>query len=128
MKQSFKLDPVRGKSKLRELARQLQAQHPDTASSVREGLDAMFTITKLGITGELARCLATTNVIESPNSVVRRVSRNLTNDKSANMALRWTAAGLLEAEKSFRKLRGFAQLKSLINGLRPRVQPLKKAS
>jgi hypothetical protein len=28
------------------------------------------------------------------------------------MALRWTAAGFLEAEKSFRKLRGFAQLKS----------------
>ncbi len=43
-------------------------------------------------------------------------------------ALRWTAAGFLEAEKSFRKLRGFAQLKSLINGLRPRVQPLKKAA
>ena len=43
-------------------------------------------------------------------------------------ALRWTAAGFLEAEKSFRKLRGCAQLKSLTNGLRPRVQPLKKAA
>ena len=42
------------------------------------------------------------------------------------MALRWTAAGFLDAEKSFKKLRGFAQLKSLINNLRPRVQPLKK--
>ncbi len=43
-------------------------------------------------------------------------------------ALRWTAAGFLEAQKSFRKLRGFAQLKSLTNGLRPRVQPLKRAA
>ena len=128
MAQSFKLDPVRGKNKLRELARQLQAQHPDAAASVREGLDEMFTITALGITGELARCLATTNVIESPNSVVRRVSRRVTNYKSADMALRWTAAGFLEAEKSFRKLRGFAQLKSLISGLRPPAQPVKKAA
>ena len=128
MAQAFKLDPAKGKSKLKELTRQLQAQHPDAAASVREGLDEMFTITELGITGELARCLATTNVIESPNSVVRRVSRRVTNDTDAQMALRWTAAGFLEAEKSFKKLRGFAQLKTLINGLRPKVQPLKKAA
>ena len=105
-----------------------KAQHPDAAASVREGWDQMFTITDLGVTGELARCLATTNVIESPNSVVRRVSRRVTNHKSTDMALRWTAAGFLEAEKSFKKLRGFAQLKSLINSLRSRVQPLKKAA
>ena len=63
----------------------------------------MFAITELGITGELARCLATSNVIESPNSVVRRVSGRVTNCKDAQMALRWTAAGFLEAEKSFRR-------------------------
>lgn len=128
MTQAFKLDPVKGKNKLKDLAKQLQAQHPDAAASVCEGLDEMFTITELGITGELARCLATTNVIESPNSVVRRVSRRVTNYKNADMALRWTAAGFLEAEKSFRKLRGFAQLKSLINGLRPKARGLKKAA
>ncbi len=44
------------------------------------------------------------------------------------MALRWTAAGFLNADKSFRKLRGFAQLKSLINGLRPQTLSLKKAA
>ena len=98
------------------------------AASVREGLDEMFTITELGITGELARCLASTNVIESPNSVVRRVSGRVTNYKDAQMALRWTAAGFLEVQKSFRKLRGFAQMQSLINALRPNVQPLKQAA
>lgn len=128
MTQAFKLDTVKGKDKLKALARQLQAQHPDAAASVLEGLDEMFTITALGITGELARCLATTNVIESPNSVVRRVSGRVTNYKDAQMALRWTAAGFLEAEKSFRKLRGFRQMKSLINALRPIVQQLKKAA
>ena len=67
MTQFFKLDPVRGKSKLRELAHQLQAEHPDAAASVREGLDELFTITELGFTGEVARCLAITHVIEYPN-------------------------------------------------------------
>lgn len=88
----------------------------------------MFTITDLGVTGELARCLATTNVIESPNSVVRRVSGRVTNYKDAEMALRWTAAGFLEAEKSFKKLRGHGDLKILINNLRPVNQQLKKAA
>ena len=88
----------------------------------------MFTINQLGITGKLVRCLATTSVIESPNSVVRRVSQRVTNYKVAQMALRWTAAGFLEVYKSSKKLRGFAQLKTRINSLRPKVQPLKKAA
>lgn len=128
MKQAFKLDAPRGKQRLKELAKDLKAQHPDAAASVLEGLDEMFTITDLGLTGELARCLATTNVIESPNSVVRRVSGRVTNYKDVEMALRWTAAGFLEAEKSFKKLRGHADLKTLMDGLRPNAKQLKKAA
>ena len=128
MTQAFKLDKRKGKEKLKALSEQLQGQHPDAAASVLEGLDEMFTITQLGITGELARCLATTNVIESPNSAVRRVSGRVTIYKDAQMALRWTAAGFLEAEKSFRKVRGHAQMKTLINALRPKAQSLKRAA
>lgn len=128
MKQAYLLDAAKGKQKLTELARSLKAHHPDAAASALERLDEMFTITDLGITGEPARCLATTNVIESPNSVVRRVSGRVTNYKDAEMALRWTAAGFLEVEKSFRKLRGHAQMKTLIDALRPNTQPLKKAA
>jgi putative transposase len=128
MKQAFKLDALRGKQRLKELAKELKAQYPDAAGSVLEGLDEMFTITDLGITGELARCLATTNVIESPNSVVRRVSGRVTNYKDAEMALRWTAAGFIEAEKSFKKVRGYADLKTLINGLRPNLQTSRKVA
>lgn len=127
MTQAFKLDATKGKNKLKELAKQLHAQHPDAAASVLEGINEMFTITELGVTGELARCLATTNIIESPNSVVRRVSGRVTNYKDAAMALRWTAAGFLEAEKSFRRLRGHAQIKTLINALRPE-RTLRKAA
>jgi len=52
----------------------------------------------------------------------------VTNYKDAQMALRWTAAGFIEAEKRFKKLRAYADLKILINGLRPAAQPLKKAA
>jgi putative transposase len=55
-------------------------------------------------------------------------NQQVTNYKDAEMALRWTAAGFLEAEKSFKKLRGHADLKTLINGLRPAIQQLRKAA
>jgi putative transposase len=54
---------------------------------VLEGLNEMFTINALGVEGELARCLASTNIIESPNSVVRRVSGRVTHDKDASIDL-----------------------------------------
>jgi putative transposase len=128
MTQAFKIEAAKGKQKLRNLARQLQAKHPDAAGSVLEGLDEMFTITDLGVTGELARSLSTTNVIESPNSIVRRVSRRVTNYKDADMAMRWTAAGFLEAERSFRKMRGYKQMQSLIKALRGNDSTMKKAA
>ena len=128
MTQAFKLDADKGQQKLKTLAKQLQAQHPDAAASVLEGLAEMFTINQLGVTGELARCLATTNIIESPNSVVRRVTGRVTHYQDADMAMRWTAAGFIEAEHSFRKLRGYQQIKALMQALRPQDKHLKKAA
>ena len=56
------------------------------------------------------RCLCTTNIIENPNGIVRRTSRRVTRYRDADMALRWAAAGFLEAQKSFRKIQGVADL------------------
>lgn len=95
MAQAFKGDSDAGMQKLKANAKHLQAQHPDTAGSLIEGLEELFTINRLGVTGELARCLAPANVIESPNSVVRRVIRRVTNYRDVAMAMRWTAAGFL---------------------------------
>jgi putative transposase len=128
MSAAFKLDAQRGRDKLKALSRDLPAQYPDAAASALEGLDEMFTITELGITGELARTLATTNLIESLNSVVRRVSGRVSRYKDAHMVMRWTAAGFLEGEKSFRRARGHAQIKTLITGLRPHDQTGQLAS
>ena len=128
MSQAFKGDAAAGIQKLKAHAKHLQAQHPDAAGSLLEGLEELFTINRLGVTGELARCLATTNVIESPNSVVRRVSGRVTNYRDVAMAMRWTAAGFLEAEKSFRRLRGHQHIAALIRAMRPVPVQLKKAA
>jgi len=128
MTQAFKGDADAGIQKLKAHAKHLKAQHPDAAGSLLEGLEELFTINRLGVTGELARCLATTNVIESPNSVVRRVSGRVTNYRDVAMAMRWTAAGFLEAEKAFRRLRGYQHIAALIRVIRPVPFQLKKAA
>src|ERR1700737_2818300 len=92
---------------------------PSPRASLLEGLEELFTINRFGVTGELARCLATTNVIESPNSVVRRVGRRVTNYRDVKMAMRWAAAGFLEDRKSTRRLRGHKNIPALIHVLRP---------
>ena len=78
-----------------------------------------FFINELGVTGELARCLATTNIIESPNSAVRRVSGRVTRYRDVSMTMRWVAAGFLEAEKSFKRLRGHKPIAALVRAMRP---------
>jgi putative transposase len=45
---------------------------------------------------------------------VRRTSRNVKNWKNGDMCLRWTAAGMLEAEQQFRKIIGFNDLAALL--------------
>ena len=58
-----------------------------------------LTLTRLGITGSLKRTLASANPIESMIECVRRTSRQVKRWSSGEMALRWTAAGMLEAER-----------------------------
>jgi len=128
MAQALKGDAEAGIQKLKAHAKHLKAQHPDAAASLLEGLEELFTINRLGVSGELARCLATTNVIESPNSVVRRVSRKVTNYRDVKMAMRWAAAGFLEAEKAFRRLRGYQHIAALIRVMRPAPIQLKKVA
>jgi transposase-like protein len=129
MTQAFKVDAAVGIERLKSHARHLKAQHADAATSLLEGLEDLFTINRLGVSGELARCLASTNIIESPNSQVRRVSGRVTRYRDVEMAMRWTATGFLEAEKSFHRVRGYQNLPALIRILRPEnAKQLKQAA
>ena len=128
MVQALKGDADEGIKQIKAHAVHLKTNYPDAAASLLEGLEKMFTINELGVTGELARCLATTNIIESPNSAVRRVSGRVTRYRDVSMTMRWVAAGFLEAEKSFKRLRGHKPIAALDRAMRPVSVLLKKAA
>ena len=106
--------------RLKELARALEAKRPGAAASLREGLEETLTITRLGLSidSALARTLRSTNPIESMLSVSRERARNVKHWRGGEMVLRWTAAGILDAERSFRRIRGHRELPELRAALR----------
>ena len=106
-------DHDRALDRLEQLAGEMERSHPGAAASLREGMAETLTLTRLGITGPLTRTLASTNPIESMIECVRRTSRNVKRWQSGEMALRWTAAGMLEAERQFRRIIGYQQLAML---------------
>jgi hypothetical protein len=53
------------------------------------------------------------HIIENMLGSVRRVCRNVKRWRNASMALRWTAAAMLEAAKGFRRLKAKSQLPQL---------------
>lgn len=107
-------DHARALDQLRQLAGELERSYPGAAGSLREGMEETLTLTRLGVGGNLKRTLESTNPCESMLEIVRRTQRNVKRWSSGEMALRWTAAGMLEAEKQFRKIIGYRDLATLV--------------
>lgn len=95
---------------LKNLARRLDHDAPGVSASIHEGLDEMLTVIRLGLPDPLRRALGCTNAIESLMAVLRQVCRNVKRWRNARMALRWTGTAMLEAKKSFRRLKAHKQL------------------
>ena len=118
LRQAWELDDADKAEKLiRNLSRRLERDAPGVSASILEGLDEILTVTRLGLPVELRRSLACTNIIENMNGTVRRVCRNVKRWQDAAMALRWTAAAMLEAAKGFRRLKAHTQLPALRRAL-----------
>ena len=116
-------DPEQGLRNAKSLAAQLDKNYPSAAASLREGLEEMFTVARLGIDGRLAKTLTTSNPIESMISIARTTNRNVTRWRDGQMVLRWTAAGMLNAERSFRRIKGHKQMPQLVDALRRHANP-----
>ena len=112
-------DYAQAKAELQKIFRQLERVNPPAAHSLEEGLEETLTVHRLGVGELLRRSLANTNPIESCLSTVERVARNVKRWHAGDQALRWTATGLLEAEKKFRKVKGFRELPALQRKLNP---------
>jgi hypothetical protein len=74
----------------------------------------MFTVARPGVTGRLRRSLTTTNRIESMISITRTTTGRVKNGRDGTMKKRWIAAGMLETERSFRRLKGHADMPNLV--------------
>jgi putative transposase len=107
-------DHDRALAALRALAAELERSHPGAAASLREGMEETLTLTRLGIRGNLRKTLESTNPCESMIECVRRSARNVKHWQSGDMCLRWTAAGMLEAERQFRRIIGYRDLAKLV--------------
>jgi putative transposase len=114
LRQAWELDDaVKAERLLRNLARTLEPRAPGAAAAILEGLDEILTVVRLGLPRELRRSLACTNIVENILGSVRRVCRNVKRWRDADMALRWTAAAMLEAAKGFRRLKAKRHLPAL---------------
>jgi putative transposase len=107
------------KTELEKIFRQLERINPSAARSLEEGLEETLTVHRLGVGRLLRQTLASTNPIESCFSIVEKVARNVKRWRAGDHALRWTATGLLEAEKKFRKVKGYRELEILQRKLNP---------
>jgi transposase-like protein len=110
-------DPAKGLRAARVLASELDRQHPGAAASLREGLEEMFTVRRLGLSGRLCRTLSSTNPVESMISTARSTARNVKRWRDGQMVRRWVAAGMLNAERSFRRIKGCKDMPVLVAAL-----------
>lgn len=102
-----------GMARMKKLAEMIERDHPEAAASLREGLRETFTINRHDVPPSLHRCLATTNIIESPQSGVRKKTGNVCRWRDGEMILRWVAGAFLLTEKNFRKITGYPKIYGL---------------
>jgi putative transposase len=116
-------DPNQGIRRAKDLAGLLAKTYPGASASLLEGLSEMFTVARLGIDGRLAATLTTSNPVDSMISIARTTNRNVTRWRDGQMVLRWTAAGMLNAERSFRRIKGYKQMPQLVEALYRHTHP-----
>jgi transposase-like protein len=114
MRAAFRLSTAEeGEKRLEQIARQLEHDYSSAARSLREGMKEMFTLQRLKIPASLHKCLATTNLIESPHSGIRKRTRNVCRWRDLDMVERWAASAWLLTEKNFRRIDGHKELWTL---------------
>ncbi len=109
--------PKLAQRQLDQLASSLEQSHPGAAASVCEGLAETLTLKRLGVHGSLYQTLRSTNALETLNGSVAQYTRNVKRWRNGLMVLRWVGMALNEAEKKFRRIRGFRSMDQLVTSL-----------
>jgi putative transposase len=117
MRAAYRADSALAQAQLEALAGELDKTHPGAAASLREGLEETLTVLRLDVPPTLARTLRSTNAVESMISIARDHSVNVKRWRDGTRALRWCAAGMVEAGKQFRRVNGHLHLRALRTAL-----------
>ena len=125
MRRAYHADSaLAAESELNALAAELHRTHPGAAASLREGMAETLTVLRLNMPPTLARTFRSTNAIESMISICRDHASNVKRWRDGQMALRWCAAGMVEAGKQFRRVNGHLHLRSLRDTPERVTQPI----
>lgn len=101
------------KARLVQIQNGLQRENPSAAASLTEGMEETLTLHRLGVVGALALSFATTNVLESINAQLGRLTRNVTRWRNGDQKHRWVASALLDIEPRLRRVKGYRALPQL---------------
>ena len=126
MKEAYKCKSAdKARKRLQALVSWLERNgYDEAAGSLREAMEETLTVVKLALPALLRQSLATTNAIENLNGTIRRVSRNVKRWKSPSMVRRWTALGVVTAQKKFRRIKGYRHMGALVHALRSKQKSL----
>lgn len=104
---------LEAEAELTALARELDRTHSSAAASLREGLAETLTVLRLGIATDAGPHAALDQRGRALIGICRDHSSNVKNWRDGQMALRWSAAGMIEAGKQFRRVNGHLHLPAL---------------
>ena len=125
MRRAYHADSaLAAEAELTALTTELDRTHPGAAASLREGMAETLTVLRLNMSPTLARTFRSTNAVESMISICRDHASNVKRWRDGQMALRWCAAGMVEAGKQFRRVNGHLHLRSLRDTLERLTQPV----
>ena len=114
LQQAYDLPTYReAKAALNTLKPELALMNEAALNSLEEGLEETLSLHRLGLMPQLKQSFRTTNCIESLNSMVAQITRNVKRWTNSNQRSRWLATALLDIEPRLRRIKGFRSLPRL---------------
>jgi len=105
------------KIELLQLSERLHPINISAARSLKEGLEEILTLHRMGVHQMFGRSFSTTNCIENLNSQISKYIYKVKSWQNSEQKHRWIAAALLEIEKSMRKIPSYRKLNHLQNAV-----------
>jgi transposase-like protein len=103
----------KAKAALKRFRNELALMNQSAAKSLDEGLEETLTLHRLGLAEELRLSFSTTNVIESIQAQLGRLTDHVDRFRTSDQKHRWVGTALLEIEPRLRKVRGMKHLPML---------------